>query len=233
MKTEQVRFDHMTEQYIWSLENNQDFVVRARCYALQGAFAQFRRHVGTAILPIRKMLGEGDAHALNGYEWSFLYLELWMRMGGKGAPHTFNSSSSAQEFQYQVDRAAVVNMAWTFNDGYRPAAMKLNPCAEISLGESQPCNLQEPEGENTMNDNYNTVKIANPIKMAPAFETKSYIFGNDVTTMSEEALIQAIKRVEEQIADLKAVKTKSTKIAANVTKLQEQLASIVAELDAR
>ena len=84
-----------------------------------------------------------------------------------------------------------------------------------------------------MNDNYTTGKITNPAKMSPAFETKNYIFGNDVATMSEEALIQAIKRVEEQIADLKAVKTKSTKISANVAKLQEQLASIVAELDAR
>ena len=81
-----------------------------------------------------------------------------------------------------------------------------------------------------MNDNY---AKAGYTTMAPAFETKSYIFGNEVKNMTEEALIGAIKRVEEQIADLKAVKTKSTKIAANVAKLQEQLASIVAELDAR
>ena len=84
-----------------------------------------------------------------------------------------------------------------------------------------------------MNDNYTTGKITNPVKMAPAFETKNYIFGNDVEHMSEEALIQAIKRVEKQITDLKAVKTKSTKIAANIAKLQDQLASIVAELDKR
>ena len=84
-----------------------------------------------------------------------------------------------------------------------------------------------------MNDNYNKTATACIATMAPAFETKSYIFGNDVKNMTEEALIHAIKRVEEQIADLKAVKTKSKKIAANVAKLEEALASIVAELDAR
>lgn len=232
MKKEQVRFDHLTEQYIWSLENDASFVRLSKDSARRGLFAEFRRRVGQKLKPIREMVGESESYAINGYEWSFLYLELWKRMGGPGFPSLFNTSNDLAEFTYQVERAATVDMFWAFSDGFRPEAKQFNPCAEIPLGNLQPCALQEPEGKLSMND-HTTGKIANPVKMAPAFETKNYIFGNDVETMSEEALIQAIKRVEEQISDLKTVKTKSVKISANITKLQEQLALIVAELDAR
>lgn len=66
-----------------------------------------------------------------------------------------------------------------------------------------------------------------------AFETKQIIFGQDATKMSEDDLIQAIKRVEGDIAKLKEVKTTSKKIAANIAAHEEQLAQIVAVLDAR
>jgi hypothetical protein len=174
------------------------------------------------------LLDEHHAQALSGTEWSFLYLELWKRLGGSVIPGNFFHSNDYAEFNYQLDRLNEAGYCLTYR-GVEKRQDK-NPCAEISLGESQPCTLQIPEGEDSMNDNY---AKAGYTTMAPAFETKSYIFGNEVKNMTEEALIGAIKRVEEQIADLKAVKTKSTKIAANVAKLQEQLASIVAELDAR
>lgn len=224
------RLDHMTVQYIWALMNNYQFTVRAAHEAKSGNFAPFRRLVGTYIMPIRKMLDEDHAHALSGTEWSFLYLETWHRLGGKatGFPH----SNGEAEFRYQLDRLEAAG--FTFDAQYGVVKMLptlKNPCAEISLDTPQPCTLQ-PLGETTMNDNYAKSPCATAT-LAPAFETKSYIFGNDVKYMTEDALILAIKRVEEQIADLKGVKTKSTKIAANIAKLQEQLASIVAELDAR
>ena len=220
------RLDHMTVQYVWGLENDQVFMVRAKHEVERGHFAQFRRLVGSYIMPIRKMLDEDKAHALSGVEWSFLYLEMWKRLGGGCSTCGFSTENNYAEFDYQLDRLTSAGYCLTTRGVEK---RQDNPCAEISL--SQPCNIN-PEGELSMND-YTTGKIANPVKMAPAFETKNYIFGNDVATMSEEALIQAIKRVEEQITDLKAVKTKSTKIAANIAKLQEQLDSIVAELDKR
>lgn len=221
------RLDHMTVQYIWGLENDQVFMVKAKHEVERGNFSQFRRLVGSYIMPIRKMLDEDKAHALSGVEWSFLYLEMWKRLGGGGSPGSFSHSNNYAEFDYQLDRLIDGGYCLTTRGVEK---RQDNSCAESSL--SQPCNIN-PEGELSMNDNYTTGKITNPVKMAPAFETKNYIFGNDVEHMSEDALIQAIKRVEEQIADLKAVKTKSTKIAANIAKLQEQLASIVAELDKR
>lgn len=225
------RLDHMTVQYIWALENENTFMVRAKHEVERGNFSQFRRLVGGYIMPVRRAVGEAEANALSGVEWSFLHIEMWKRLGGSCSACGFSHSNNYAEFKYQLDRLNEAGYCLTHR-GVEKRQDK-NPCAKISLGESQPCTLQIPEGEDSMNDNYTTGKITNPVQMAPAFETKNYIFGNEVSGMSEDALISAIKRVEEQIADLKAVKTKSTKIAANIAKLQDQLASIVAELDKR
>ena len=67
----------------------------------------------------------------------------------------------------------------------------------------------------------------------PAFQTKHYIFGQDVSAMSTSQLIDSIKRVEKEIADLKAVATTSTKIGAMVEDLTSMLAKIVEVLDAQ
>lgn len=66
-----------------------------------------------------------------------------------------------------------------------------------------------------------------------AIETKTVIFGQDAATLSETDLINAIKKVEGQIATLKEVKTSSKKIAANIKELEDQLQAIVEVLDAR
>jgi hypothetical protein len=224
------RLDHMTVQYVWALENNPAFMNEARYEVDCGHFAQFRRIIGRFVMPIRKMLDEDHSFALSGVEWSFLYLEMWKRLGGACSAYGFSSDSNMAEFNFQLDRLQTAGYCYT-TTGVQKRQDK-NPCVEISLGASQPCQLN-PEGELPMNDNHSKAYPCSTATLAPAFETKSYIFGNEVKNMAEEALIGAIKRVEEQIADLKAVKTKSTKIAANIAKLQEQLASIVAELDAR
>lgn len=66
----------------------------------------------------------------------------------------------------------------------------------------------------------------------PAFETKSYIYGQDVSRMTEPELISAIKVVETEIAKLQEIKTKSKKIQANIEALQGSLTKIVEALDA-
>lgn len=78
------------------------------------------------------------------------------------------------------------------------------------------------EKEHTMNTNPNT-----PI------ETKTIIFGRDAAELSEQDLIDAIKRVEGSIGKLREVKTSSKKITANIVQLEAQLAAIVDVLDAR
>lgn len=64
-----------------------------------------------------------------------------------------------------------------------------------------------------------------------AFETKTYVFGTDVATMSEEQLIDSIKKVEKEIDNLKQVKTSSKKIESKIATLESMLTSIVTVLD--
>lgn len=65
------------------------------------------------------------------------------------------------------------------------------------------------------------------------FEVKSYVFGQDVSTMSDDQLVAAIKTVEAEIDDLKGIKTKSKKIDARIKDLEAGLKSIVETLDGR
>lgn len=66
-----------------------------------------------------------------------------------------------------------------------------------------------------------------------AFATKHFIFGQDTANMTEEQLIDAIKKIEAEIANLNTVKTKSAKIAAKIKELNDMLASVVGVLDAK
>jgi len=66
---------------------------------------------------------------------------------------------------------------------------------------------------------------------APAFETRHLVYGRNVDSLTESELISAIKQVEGEIADLKAVKIKSSRITAKVKELEEMLTKIVEVLD--
>ncbi len=73
------------------------------------------------------------------------------------------------------------------------------------------------------------IKIMN----ATAFSTKHFVYGQDVTGMTEEQLIDAIKKIEAEIANLKTVKTESKKITDKIKALEVMLGSVVAALDAK
>jgi len=95
-----------------------------------------------------------------------------------------------------------------------------NPCCEITL-DSATRKFYLNDTETEMSNNYQ------------AFETKHYVFGTDVSTMNEADLISAIKKVENEIANLKSVKTKSTKISAKIAELKGMLDEIVSVLDSK
>lgn len=65
-----------------------------------------------------------------------------------------------------------------------------------------------------------------------AFETKSYIRGTEVSKLTTEDLIAAI-RTKEEIAGLGQIKTKSKAIAKRIADLEAQLAQVVEVLDGR
>ena len=54
---------------------------------------------------------------------------------------------------------------------------------------------------------------------AVAFETIHFVFGSDIKTISADQLINAVKRVEGEIADLKVVKAKSSHIKKRIEEL--------------
>jgi hypothetical protein len=65
------------------------------------------------------------------------------------------------------------------------------------------------------------------------FKTVTYINNADVTALTDEQLIDAIKTIEREIADLKGVATKSKKIEAKIADAEATLAKVVEVLDAR
>jgi hypothetical protein len=81
----------------------------------------------------------------------------------------------------------------------------------------------QSETQSTKEETMSTIEI----------KTITYINDADVSKLTEEALIQWIKSIELEIDNLQAVKTKSTKIQAKITGLQETLAKVVEILDAR
>lgn len=119
----------------------------------------------------------------------------------------------------------------------QPENATCNPCGEILLevathAESAACHLDRVANnlETIMKEKSMTAIATNP---TVAIETRTIIFGYDAAGMSDEQLIDAIKKVEGQIAALKEVKTSSKKIAGNIKELEKQLDAIVAVLDAR
>ena len=95
------------------------------------------------------------------------------------------------------------------------------------LTESQP-EFQEFPPSTEKEEPMNTLPT-----VAVAFETVHYVYGTDVTKMTDDRLVEAIKQVEAEIAKLDVVKTKSKKIDAKKAELNEMLAKIVDTLDAR
>ena len=81
--------------------------------------------------------------------------------------------------------------------------------------------IQLPEEEYTMSN-----------KSEPLTEM-NLIFGQDAETLSDDELIEVIRKVENQITSLESIKAKSSKIAARVEALKEQLEKIVTILDNR
>lgn len=73
----------------------------------------------------------------------------------------------------------------------------------------------------------------NATTSTPAFQTKHYVFGQDTTTMTEEQLISAVQSVENEISNLKGIKTKSKAIDKKIVAWQTMLDSIVEVLDNR
>ena len=67
----------------------------------------------------------------------------------------------------------------------------------------------------------------------PAFQTKHFVYGSDIKMLSDAELIDAIKNVEKEIDNLRAVKSESKKITQKIDELDKQRLAIIEQLDAR
>lgn len=77
------------------------------------------------------------------------------------------------------------------------------------------------------------VQPVNNTTHAVAFETRHYVYGMDVANMTSGQLIEAIKKLEVEIADLKGVKAKSEHIKKRIAELDGMLAKVVEVLDTK
>lgn len=210
-----IRVDYLTTQYVWALENDQAFMLKARHEAERSNFNQFRRLVGSYIIPTRRTLGDMGEGAFTGAEWSFLYLEMWLRLRSDDVYPNMNTANY-DDFEFHVGRLNEAGFVLT-GRGVVPMTAPIlhNPCAEIALP-TQPVQPQEKT-------------VSNQITI----QNKTFINGVDVAGMSDEQLIDAIKKVEKEVEELNSVKTKSKKITAKVEQAQATLAQLVELLDGR
>lgn len=185
-----IREDFITTQYIWSLENEQVFVTKARHEVERGNFRQFTGYVQYYTRDLRRELQDVPSAV----EWAYLFTEMWARMGGHTPNYGWHSQDA--DMHHQQRRMLAEHAA------------------------DQPFQLIETTEETNMSN-----KVI--------FKTVTFINNADVTGLSEEQLIDAIKTIEREIADLKSVATKSKKIEAKIADAEATLAKVVEVLDGR
>lgn len=233
-----IRTDYLTVQYVWALENDQVFMAKAKHEVERGNYDRFRMLVLNCARPIRRLLDDIHADSIGPYEWAFLTLELWCRLGGRFVD--FSHDIDHAGFDCHVLRLCEAGYGFSRNGIFATeptnkaekdlsrhlqdvkavvaatdALVSSNPCAEIELGQPQTRTLE--------NDMSTQIKIAN----------LTLINDVDVRNMSDEQLIDAIKKVEKEIEELKSVKVKSKKIDAKIDEAEATLTKLVELLDAR
>jgi hypothetical protein len=72
--------------------------------------------------------------------------------------------------------------------------------------------------------------LTNDEKNAPLI-TKTFIFGQELSTMTEQQLINAIKATEANISHLESINIKSTKINSKIESLKQAIEFMVNHLD--
>ena len=217
--------DRLLGSYIIAIQNEITWYYNAKMAVNQNNFGKFRR---LCDIEINHLSNENNEN-LSSMECAYIGFELWLSLGGKPEQCLTDPGTLSQQYAYLVDNANANAKSTDLMDIAKTTISTIDQmffyADAISILE-HPANLYTiSQKEHTMN----TI-TTNP---SAAIETKIVIFGQDAETMTEQQLIDAIKRVEGDIAKLKEVKTKSKKIAANIYDLETQLNAIVAVLDER
>lgn len=199
------RREWLYQEFVLVIENECDWY-----YQVNGkTFGQFRRATGNFIYTIRTKFHEGEI--LSSEEFAYILTTLWMNRDGDldldaclEDPGPLKEAIEALVKEIRKNQALFENTAPTTQPPSNPYPIY----QEITMP--------------TINTNPNV-----------AIEIKTLVFGQDASLLTDEQLIDAIKRIEGDIAKLKEVKTPSKKIAASIKELNDQLEAVVELLDSR
>ena len=194
---------HLDTQYVLSLVNDGEWY-RTCGRRLAGSVAHLR-HVPSITVNFVKRLANSLGEVSEIEDRAYIYMQLVAYYGHSWA-----------EIRNQIGAGELRNHMTKLIDE------RINERNNATLATETLQPIQQ--GETPVNQTTQAV---------PAFETKHYVFGQDVSNMTEGQLVDAIKRIENEIADLKTVKTKSTKITAKIAELNAMLAKVVEVLDAK
>ena len=207
----QEHLDYLTTQFVWPVQNEADWYLETRDALREGDVASFIR---TSLRWLRKVVRVN--YRPNDYEKAICVCILWHQADG-----------DMERFHY------VVRNLTQFPAYYCSALETLGLVGKSAAPQSEPqvATHNDPVAANNEVES-ETIK-EQAMNSAPAFVTKSYVFGVDVDTMSEGQLIDSIKKIEAEIADLNTVKTKSKKVASKIEELEAMLAKVVEVLDGK
>lgn len=199
--------DMLTTQYVWTLQNDVVWHNKARAAITRNDPDTFDRvTLGTLAKGIRA--GDFDDIIGNWTRWIVAELRIQMLRKMPYVPEAFMKYLSEEER---------LNVETNHSDDIADAIAY----AFSALSSPKPKDI-------TMNTTSNSSSVN-----AIPFATRHEIFGQDIRHMSEGQLIEAIKKIEGEIANLGQVKTASKKIEAKKTELTSMLASVVEILDAK
>lgn len=201
---DQKRKSHLDTQYVLSLVNDGEWY-RICGRHLAGGAAHLR-HVPSNTVNFVKRLANSLGEVSEIEDRAYIYMQLAAHYGYSWA-EVRNEISGAGELRNHMTK--LIDERIDERNNVTPATETPQP-------------IQQEEAP-----------VNQTTQAVPAFETKHYVFGQDVSNMTEGQLVDAIKRIENEIADLKTVKTKSTKITAKIAELNVMLAKVVEVLDAK
>jgi hypothetical protein len=206
--------DYLTAQYVWAIQNDGAWYAKTSRDIRCGRWCQFQRVTNVHITRVYHELGrEETALPLTTLHRSFILMLLWKQAGG-GPPDRTWQRYDCQDFEFRLESATML------------MAVKDHVDNANQIFERVETNFQ---------DALSTIIEGNIMNQlsTQAFATKHYVYGQDVEALTEAQLIDAIKKIEAEIAQLGEVKTASKKIAAKKTELTEMLAKVVETLDAK
>lgn len=168
----------------------------------------------------------------NGFLW------VWRR---KVLPDAWKVDYQSQKFRRNVE-------AYGCNPAkMQPDAFKTYPYLETFIGDLENAVFKGAiSGVATLPDlsglGIFTTGITNPTQLNPKtkpkepimkIETKVFINDQDASTMTDDQIFAEIRRAENRIEGLKAIKTPTKKLADNITKLEKYAADLAKYVDSR